>query len=73
MKKIIITSLLLGACSPRIGTFSLRGDEVQVNGKPMCVWHTYVFDKKADTLQYVRIDTLPCQIEYITTYKIITQ
>jgi len=73
MKKIIIATLLMTSCSPKMGTFSLRGDEVQVNGKPMCVWHTYVFDKKADTLQYVRIDTLPCQIEYTTTYKIITQ
>lgn len=70
MKKIvIIVGCLLTSCSYKIGTFSLRGDEVDVNGETMCVWHTYVFDKKVDTLKYVRIDTLPCQIEYVTTYK----
>jgi hypothetical protein len=73
MKRVIIATLLMTSCSPKLGTFSLRGDEVKVDGETLCVWHTYVFDKKADTLQYVRIDTLPCQIEYITTYKIITQ
>jgi hypothetical protein len=71
MKKLILfVALTASACSPKIGTFSLRGEEVQVKGETLCVWHTYVFDKKADTLQYVRFDTLPCQVEYITTYKI---
>jgi tRNA(Phe) wybutosine-synthesizing methylase Tyw3 len=70
MKKIIITAILLSSCSYKIGTFSLRGDEVKVNGETLCVWHTYVFDKKADTLKYVRIDTMACDVEYVTTYKL---
>lgn len=70
MKKIIILLVLLaGLYSCRPIARSWRGDEVEVNGERMCVWHTYVFDRKTNLLIRTSIDTMPCNTEYVTTYK----
>lgn len=49
---------------------SWREGEVEVDGKTMCVWRTFIFDRKTDTLLYHCLDTVPCTVEYVTTFKI---
>jgi hypothetical protein len=69
MKKLfIISGLLLTSCSPIVKVFSVKGDVVDVNDDTLCVWRTYFFDRKTDTLLYFKLDTLPCNTYQVTDF-----